>query len=66
MGFQLDSDARHYLTPAGFGHDGAGGQVAFAEPGLRIGFAYLTNLMEGAGDPRATAVIDALRDVVLP
>lgn len=64
MGFQLDSEARRYLTPAGFGHDGAGGQVAFAEPGLRIGFAYLTNFMEGAGDRRATAVIDALRDAV--
>jgi CubicO group peptidase (beta-lactamase class C family) len=66
MGFQLDSEARHYLTPAGFGHDGAGGQVAFAEPGLRVGFAYLTNWMEGAGDPRATSVIDALRKVVAP
>jgi len=64
MGFQLDSEARRYLTSRGFGHDGAGGQVAFAEPGLRLGFAYLTNRMEGAGDNRATAVIDALRAVV--
>ena len=36
------------LRPHGFGHDGAGGQVAFAEPELGLGFAYLTNLMEGA------------------
>jgi CubicO group peptidase (beta-lactamase class C family) len=61
MGFQLDSETRRYLTPNGFGHDGAGGQVAFAEPKLGLGFAYLTNRMEGAGDLRATAIIDALR-----
>ena len=64
MGFQLDSEARRYLTPRGFGHDGAGGQVAFAEPGLGLGFAFTTNLME-AVDPRGTAVVDALRAVVL-
>jgi len=62
MGFQLDSETRRYLTPTGFGHDGAGGQVGFAEPGLGIGFGFVTNLMEGSGDPRATAIIDALRD----
>lgn len=60
MGFQLDSEARRYLTSASFGHDGAGGQVAFADPVHGVGFAFLTNVME-ADDPRATAVIDALR-----
>lgn len=63
MGFQLDSAARRYLTPHGFGHDGAGGQVAFAEPEAKVGFAFLTNTME-AGDDRATAIVDALRDVL--
>ena len=66
MGFQLDSPARRYLTARGFGHDGAGGQVAFAEPGLRLGFAFVTNLMQGIGDNRATSIIDALRTVVAP
>lgn len=61
MGFQLDSEARRYLTPSGFGHDGAGGQVAFAEPELGLGFAFTTNRMEGAGDARATSIVDALR-----
>ena len=61
MGLQLDSEARRYLTPEGFGHDGAGGQVAFAEPELGVGFAYVTNLMEGVGDMRATSIVDALR-----
>ena len=66
MGFQIDSPARRYLTARGFGHDGAGGQVAFAEPDLKIGFAFLTNRMEGIGDKRATSIIDALRTAVAP
>jgi CubicO group peptidase (beta-lactamase class C family) len=63
VGFQLDSEARRYLTPTGFGHDGAGGQVAFADPGAGVGFAFLTNQME-AIDERATHIIDALRAVM--
>ncbi len=61
-GFQIDSPARRYLTPHGFGHDGAGGQVTFAEPQLRLSFAFVTNQMEEA-DPRAQALVDALRTV---
>lgn len=61
MGFQLDSAARRYLTAASFGHDGAGGQVAFADPVHDVGFAFVTNVLE-AVDPRATSIIDALRD----
>ncbi|MGD8169542.1 serine hydrolase domain-containing protein [Herbiconiux sp. P16] len=64
MGFQLDSEARRYLGPGSFGHDGAGGQVAFADRDHRIGFAFLTNRME-ADDPRATGIVTALRDVVI-
>ncbi len=64
QGFQLDSDARHYVTPQGFGHDGAGGQVAFADPGAGVGFAFLTNQMEGIGDERGTRIVDALREAL--
>jgi CubicO group peptidase (beta-lactamase class C family) len=63
MGFQLDSDARRYLSTRSFGHDGAGGQVAFADPVHKVGFAFLTNVME-AEDDRATRIIDALRECV--
>lgn len=64
MGFQLDSEARRYVTPRGFGHDGAGGQVAFADPGAQVGFAFLTNQMEAIDDLRGTSIVDALRGVL--
>ena len=64
MGFQLDSEARRFLTADSFGHDGAGGQSAFADPAHEIGFAYLTNQMEAIDDQRATRVIDALRETL--
>jgi CubicO group peptidase (beta-lactamase class C family) len=65
MGFQLDSEARRYLTASSFGHDGAGGQVGFADPVHEVGFGFVTNWMEGTGDGRATAVIDALRSLIV-
>jgi CubicO group peptidase (beta-lactamase class C family) len=63
-GFQLDSEARRYLDGHCFGHDGAGGQVGFADPRRRIGFGFVTNWMMGPEDQRATAIIAALRDLV--
>jgi CubicO group peptidase (beta-lactamase class C family) len=64
MGFQLDSDSRRYLGSTGFGHDGAGGQVAFADPEFGVGFAFITNQMEAIEDFRATKIVDALRQAL--
>jgi CubicO group peptidase (beta-lactamase class C family) len=64
MGFQLDSEARRFLTASSFGHDGAGGQSAFADPVHGVGFAFVTNWMEAGDDRRATRIIDALREVI--
>ena len=64
MGFMLDAEARRLLTERSFGHDGAGGQVAFADPEYRAGFAYITNRMESRPDPRGNAVVAALRDIL--
>lgn len=63
-GFQLDSDAFHFLADGSFGHGGAGGQVGFADRTTGIGFAYLTNWMMGPEDTRAAKIIDALRALV--
>jgi CubicO group peptidase (beta-lactamase class C family) len=66
MGFQLDSAARGYLTQSSFGHDGAGGQCAFADPEHKIGFAFLTTEMRGGEveDDRATRLIGDLRSIL--
>lgn len=61
MGFMLDSAARPFLGPHSFGHDGAGGQVAFADPDTGLGFAYLTNYMPTTLFDRGTSIVDALR-----
>lgn len=66
MGFQLDSPARRYLTSSSFGHDGAGGQCAFADPEHKIGFAFVTSEMRGGEleDDRATSLIGDLRNIL--
>ena len=64
MGFQRDSEARRYLSARSFGHDGAGGQVTFADPDHEIGFAFVTNHMEVANDNRATSIIAALSEAL--
>lgn len=43
-------------SPATFGHDGAGGQIAWADPSSGLSFCFLTNGME------ANAVREALRN----
>lgn len=61
-GVMIPSDWQRYLSGASFGHDGAGGQVAFADGDARLGFAYLTNQM-GDGK-RGTSIIRRLSRVL--
>jgi CubicO group peptidase (beta-lactamase class C family) len=55
---------RHTFGPgrSAFGHPGAGGSVAFADPERGLGFAYVMNQMEPGVLPnqRATALVRAL------
>ncbi|WP_164234092.1 serine hydrolase domain-containing protein [Microbacterium hydrocarbonoxydans] len=64
-GFMISSERRPFLTPDSFGHDGAGGQVTFADPTHRVGFAYVTNRMELHSDDRGDSIVRALGDVLI-
>ena len=59
-GFMLHSDARPFLTDESFGHDGLGGQVAFADPRYQVGFGFISNDLQ-VGDTRAQDLVLALR-----
>ncbi len=63
-GFMLSSEARPFLTDASFGHDGLGGQVAFADPQHKVGFAYLTNDLQRVDDRRGILLVEVLRDLL--
>ncbi len=61
-GFLLNSPpARPLLGDRSFGHDGAGGQLAFADDDYGVGFAYLSNQMGGLVDARATELTAAVK-----
>jgi CubicO group peptidase (beta-lactamase class C family) len=58
-GVQLASPMLPWLSAASFGHDGAGGQMGFADPAYRIGLGYVTNYMHHTN--RVGPIIEALR-----
>ncbi|MEU4337040.1 serine hydrolase domain-containing protein [Micromonospora lupini] len=61
-GFLLHSPpARPLLGERSFGHDGAGGNLAFADAHHEVGFGYVVNQMYGAGDERANRLTAAVR-----
>lgn len=63
QGFMLNAEFLPFLSDQSFGHYGAGGSLGFADIDAGIGFGYVMNQMGGgiAGDPRAVALIEALR-----
>jgi len=65
-GFMLDSPpARPLVGTRSFGHDGAGGQLGFADDEFGVGFAYLSNQMGGLVDARATQLTAAVKGCLI-
>jgi CubicO group peptidase (beta-lactamase class C family) len=63
LGFALPSEVVSYApTGAGFGHDGAGGSVGFADRRARVGFGYAMNQMSASlgTDERVRSLTHAL------
>jgi CubicO group peptidase (beta-lactamase class C family) len=65
-GFFLPSSFSPLMGPRSFGHSGAGGSLAFADPDFQVGFAYVMNRMQQglAADPRPVALVESIRFVL--
>jgi CubicO group peptidase (beta-lactamase class C family) len=61
MGWMLHSERNPYAGPGSFGHDGAGGSVACANPSRELAVSYVMNTMLTVydGDPRRQGYINA-------
>ncbi|MHC3470685.1 serine hydrolase domain-containing protein [Streptomyces sp. 7R007] len=66
LGYMLHGTASPLLTPSSFGHPGRGGALGFADPDTGIALGYVTNGFRKSvtADPRAQALVRAVRDVV--
>jgi CubicO group peptidase (beta-lactamase class C family) len=67
LGYQLASPSMPGLSPASFGHTGAGGRLAIADPDLDVAFGYVCNSMRDigpGGDPRWATLLTALRSCI--
>ncbi|MFE4966470.1 serine hydrolase domain-containing protein [Streptomyces sp. NPDC056660] len=64
-GYMLPVETNPLTGPRAFGHPGRGGSLAFADPEHGIAFGYVMNsIVEGAEDPRASALVDAVREAL--
>jgi CubicO group peptidase (beta-lactamase class C family) len=61
LGFMLGRSFGAANPPAAFGHAGAGGSLAFADPSSGMAFAYVMNDLrfDPAGDPRSESLVRA-------
>src|SRR5205085_4113492 len=61
LGFMLGRSFGAANPPSAFGHAGAGGSLAFADPQAGLAFAYVMNDLrfDPAGDPRSESLVRA-------
>jgi CubicO group peptidase (beta-lactamase class C family) len=61
LGYGLQPSLAPGAGPRSFGHPGAGGALAFADPDAQLGFAYVMNAMQFnmEGDPRSMGLVRA-------
>jgi CubicO group peptidase (beta-lactamase class C family) len=66
LGFMLGRSFGAANPPGAFGHAGAGGSLAFADPDTGIAFAYVMNDLrfDPSGDPRSEELVRAVYQVV--
>jgi CubicO group peptidase (beta-lactamase class C family) len=66
QGFMVHGPVTVYAGPGSYGHPGAGGSVAFAQPERELAFAYVMNRMSTnlAGDSRAQRLIEASTAII--
>jgi len=62
LGFMLGSSFGTANRPSAFGHAGAGGSLAFADPETGLGFGYVMNDLrfDLEGDPRSEELVKAV------
>ena len=61
LGFMLGASRSAPRTADAFGHAGAGGSLAFADPRAGLGFGYVMNDLrfDPKGDPRSETLVAA-------
>jgi len=61
LGYALQPALAPGAGERSFGHPGAGGSLAFADPAAQLGFAYVMNVMQFnlEGDPRSAGLVKA-------
>ncbi|WP_179956721.1 serine hydrolase domain-containing protein [Amycolatopsis anabasis] len=61
LGYAVHSELHPFPAEGCFGHGGAGGSRAFADPGRELAFAYLpNNMIRDYGDPRSGSLVEAV------
>ena len=67
-GFMTNVHGRYGPCPVAFGHPGAGGCLAFADPTLGLGFAFIPSAMQPGAlpGPRTRLLVAALYGIEAP